>query len=60
MTMFWVQVHDIPIHFMCIEVAEMICENIGEVVQSIGAEIEEGGNFTRVRVTSPYLCAEED
>lgn len=45
---------------MCIEVAEMICENIGEVVQSIGAEIEGGGNFTGVRVTSPYLCAEED
>lgn len=58
--MFWVQVHDIPIHFMCTEVAEKICENIGEVVRSIGAETEEGGNFTRVRVTSPYLCAEED
>ena len=48
--MFWVQVHDIPIHFMCTEVVEKICKNIGEVVQSIGAETEEGGNFVRVRV----------
>ena len=42
-TMFWVQLHDIPIHFMCTEVVEKICKNIGEVVQSIGAETEEGG-----------------
>ena len=41
--MFWVQVHNISIHFMCTEVVEKICKNIGEVVQSIGAETEEGG-----------------
>ena len=58
-TMFWVQLHDIPIHFMCTKVVEKICENIGEVGQSIGAETEEGGSFIRVRVKiniSLHLC----
>lgn len=50
MAMFWVQVHDILIHFMCTEVVEKICENIREVVQSIGAKTEEGSSFIRVRV----------
>ena len=50
MTMLWVQVHDIPIHYMSIEVVETICGNVGEVVRSIGAETEEGGSFFRVRI----------
>ena len=49
-TIFWVQVHDIPFHYMSTEVAETICENVGEVVRSIGAETEEGGSFFRVRI----------
>ena len=43
MTMLWVQVHDIPIHYMSIEVVETICGNVGEVVRSIRIEIKEGG-----------------
>ena len=43
MTMLWVQVHEIPIHYMSIEVVETICGTVGEVVSSIGVEIEEGG-----------------
>ena len=48
--MFWVEVHNFPIHFMCTEVVEKICQNIGEVVCSIGTETKEGGSFIRVRV----------
>lgn len=29
---FWVQVHDIPVHFMSEQVAENICDIIGECV----------------------------
>ena len=50
MTMLWVQVHEIPIHYMSIEVVETICGNVGEVVCSIGVETEEGGSFFRVRI----------
>ncbi|KAL0011099.1 hypothetical protein SO802_006207 [Lithocarpus litseifolius] len=45
--MFWVQVHDIPMWYMTTEVAENICDTIGEVVRSIGAETEEGSCFIR-------------
>lgn len=30
--MFWVQLHDIPMRYMTTEVAENMCDNIGEVV----------------------------
>lgn len=46
--MFWVQVYDIPICFMTMDVAEEICETIGQVFRSIGVENEEGGSFIRV------------
>ncbi|XP_023897384.1 uncharacterized protein At4g02000-like [Quercus suber] len=49
-TLFWVQVHDIPVRFMKRSVAEEICDKIGEVQKSMGAVDEEGGNFIRVRV----------
>ena len=50
MLMLWVQVHDIPIRYMTTEVAEKLCDIIGEVVKSIGAETKEGSYFMRVRV----------
>ena len=49
-TLFWVQVHDIPVRFMKRSVAEEICDMIGEVQKSTRAVDEEGGNFIRVRV----------
>ena len=49
-TPFWVQVHDIPVHFMTRAMAEEICDTIGEAQNSIGAVDEEGGSFIRVRV----------
>ncbi|XP_065619559.1 uncharacterized protein LOC136063304 [Quercus suber] len=49
-TLFWIQVHDIPVRFMNRSVAEEICDTIGEVQKSMGAVDEEGGNFIRVRV----------
>lgn len=48
--MFWVQVHDIPIRYMTTEVAEQLCDIIGEVVRSIGEETEDGSCFMRIRV----------
>ena len=50
MVMLWVQVHDIPIRYMTTEVAEKLCDIIGEVVKSIGAETKERSCFMRVRV----------
>ena len=49
-TLFWVQVHDIPICYLTKEVAENICETIGEVHKSAGAVTEEDGHFILVRV----------
>ena len=48
---FWVQVHDIPLRYMTRQMAECLCEIIGEVQKSTGAVDEEGGHFMRVRVT---------
>ena len=48
---FWVQVHDIPLRYMTRQMAECLCEIIGEVQKSTGAVDEEGGHFKRVRVT---------
>lgn len=42
MVMFWVQVHDIPIRYMTTDTDECICETVGEVFRSTGAENEEG------------------
>ena len=42
--------HDIPFRLMTMDVAEGICETIGEVIRAIGAENEEGGSFILVRV----------
>ena len=48
---FWVQVHNIPLRFMTKEMAECLCETVGEVSKSTGAVDDEGGHFMRVRVT---------
>ena len=42
-TLFWVQVHDIPVRYMTKKVAKNICETIGEVQRSTGAVDEKGG-----------------
>ena len=49
-TLFWVQVHDIPIRYMTKEVAENIYDIVGEVQKSAGVVTNEGGHFIRVRV----------
>lgn len=49
-TLFWVQVHDIPIRYMTKEVAENICDIIGEVHKSTDVVTNEGGHFIRVQV----------
>lgn len=48
---FWVQVHDIPIHFMTKAVAEEICVIVGDVCRLIGGVDEDGGSYIRVKVT---------
>ena len=49
--LFWVQVHDIQIHFISKRVAESICDIMGEVQRSPESTDDDGGNFIRVRVT---------
>ena len=49
-TLFWVQVHDIPVRYMNRRVAEEICDIVGEVQKSVGAVDDDGGFFIRVRV----------
>lgn len=56
---FWVQVHDILIHYMSKVVAEDICSSIGEVCSFETHLMEERGCFVRVRVlvdVSRPLC----
>ncbi|KAK9992096.1 hypothetical protein SO802_027081 [Lithocarpus litseifolius] len=47
---FWVQVHDIPVHFMLKQVAEIICDNIGELRRSPESTEDDDGEFIRVCV----------
>ena len=47
---FWVQVHDIPIHFMSKQVAENTCDIIGEVRRSPESTEDDGGKFIQVRI----------
>lgn len=49
-TLFWVQVHDIPVRFMNKDVAESLCEVVGELHKSTKAVDDEGGYFFWVRV----------
>lgn len=49
-TWFWVQVHGILIHLLSKQVAEQICEIVGDVRQSSKSTDDDGGNFIRVRV----------
>ena len=50
MTMLWVQVHDIPIHYMSIEVVETICGNVGRWCTPLGQKQRRGGSFFKVRI----------
>ncbi|XP_075665196.1 uncharacterized protein At4g02000-like [Castanea sativa] len=50
LTHFWVQVHGIPVRFMNKEVAEGLCETVGQVCHLHNAPTEDGGSFMRVRV----------
>lgn len=44
------QVHDIPVHFMSKQVAENICDIIGEVRRLPESTEDHGGKFIWVRV----------
>ena len=48
--LFWVQVHDIPLHFRNREVVEQICEAMATVIQPENPNECDGGSFIRVRV----------
>ena len=49
-TLFWVQVHVIPMRFMTRAVTKEICDTIGEDQKSTRAVDEVGRHFIRVRV----------
>ena len=48
--LFWVQVHEILVHYMTKTVAESLCEIVGEVQKSTDDVDDEDGHFIRVRV----------
>lgn len=49
-TLFWAQVHEIPMHFMSKKAVESLCETVCEVQKLIGEIDDEGGYFIRIRV----------
>lgn len=49
-TLFWVQVHEIPMCFMTKKVAKSLCETVDEVQKLTGAVDDDRGHFIRVRV----------
>ena len=49
-SLFWVQVHDIPITYMNQATAEELCSVIGEVIHMPGGPTLGGQGFMRVRV----------
>ena len=49
-SLFWVQVHDIPITYMNQATAEELCSVIGEVIHMPGGPTFGGQGFMRVRV----------
>ena len=49
-TSFWVQIYDIPFHYMNQRVAEDICAVIGVVDRTTSTDEMEGGSFMRVRI----------
>ena len=56
---FWVQIHDIPLRFRNRDVAEQICEAMGNVIQMENPNDWDGGSFIRLRVAiniSQPLC----
>lgn len=47
-TLFWAQVHGIPLRYMNIKAAKKTCEVLGQVIPSNGDAGTEGGSFIRV------------
>ena len=59
-TAFWVQIYDIPFHYMNQRVVEEICAVFGVVDRTTSTDAMEGGNFMHVRVlidiSLPLCC----
>ena len=59
-SLFWVQVHDIPITYMNPTMAKELCSVIGKVIYMLGGPTLGGQGFMRVRVrvdvTQPLCC----
>ena len=49
-TPFWIQLHGLPVKFMTMIVAEMLCEPAGQILTLPNTKTEECGGFMRVQV----------
>ena len=47
-TLFWIQLHSLPVKFITTTVAKMLCEPAGQVLKLPNAKTEECGGFMRV------------
>lgn len=59
MSLFWVQIHNLPFSLLSLDVAISIGENLGEVQQMDNQSKMIGGNFLKVRAVigiSQPLC----
>ena len=50
-TVFWVQLHGVPMRYMTIEAVEKICSTVGEVIRPSDPRVYDGGSFLRIQVS---------
>ncbi|XP_030959369.1 uncharacterized protein LOC115981364 [Quercus lobata] len=50
-TVFWVQIHGVPMRYMTIEAVEKICSTVGKVIRPTDPRVYDGGSFLCIQVS---------